>query len=110
LCKGSRLPLPVPAGYESPLQQQYGVRQYYHTVQPRNAALAVIASLFIPGLGSMINGKAGKGVLILCCYIVAAISCLFLIGFILAPAVWIWGMVAGYQDATKWNREHGILS
>ena len=34
----------------------------------------------------------------------------FLVGFIAAPAVWIWGMVAANNDAHKWNRAHGILS
>jgi hypothetical protein len=32
------------------------------------------------------------------------------IGLITAPIVWIVGMVMGYQDAQKWNRDHGILS
>ena len=80
------------------------------TVQPHSAGLAVAASFFVPGLGSMLNERVGKGVLIVCCYAVAWISCLFLIGFVLAPAVWIWGMVAANNDAHSWNRAHGILS
>jgi TM2 domain-containing membrane protein YozV len=79
-------------------------------IQPHSAELAVVASFFIPGLGSMLNKKAGKGVLILACYIVAWISTIVLVGFILAPAVWIWGMVSAHGDAHRWNRAHGIIS
>ncbi|MGH3305187.1 MAG: hypothetical protein ACRDOK_26665 [Streptosporangiaceae bacterium] len=76
----------------------------------RITGLAVIASVFIPGLGSMVNGKIGKGIGILAAYIVSVVLCLVVVGFILAPACWIWGMVAGYNEAQKWNRAHGILS
>jgi TM2 domain-containing membrane protein YozV len=96
--------LPVP--YQAAGQPQ----PYYQAVVPHSLALAVIASFFIPGLGSMLNNKVGKGVGILACSFVAAILCLVLIGFVLSPIVWIWGMLAGYQDAQKWNRDHGIMS
>ena len=58
----------------------------------------------------MFNEKVGKGIGILACYVVAVILCAVLVGFIAAPAVWIWGMVAANNDAHKWNRAHGILS
>jgi hypothetical protein len=54
----------------------------------------------------MLNEKAGKGIGILACYVVAFILVFFLVGFI-AAAVWIWGMVAANNDAHKWNRAHG---
>jgi TM2 domain-containing membrane protein YozV len=82
----------------------------YHQVQPHSAALGVVASFFIPGLGSMLNEKVGKGIGILACYIVSIFLVLVLVGFIAAPAVWIWGMVAANNDAHTWNRAHGILS
>jgi TM2 domain-containing membrane protein YozV len=82
----------------------------YHQVQPHSAALAVVASFFIPGLGSMLNEKVGKGVGILALYILSWICTIILIGFAMAPAVWIWGMVTANNDANKWNRAHGIMS
>jgi TM2 domain-containing membrane protein YozV len=88
----------------------YGQVVQYHQVQPHSAALSVVASFFIPGLGSMLNEKVGKGIGILACYIVAVISIAVLVGFVLAPAVWIWGMVAANNDAHKQDRTHGILS
>ncbi len=103
--------LPAPAEQAYPaVPPAYGQPMAYHQVQPHSAALAVVASFFIPGLGSMLNEQVGKGVLILCCYFVAVISCFILIGFIAAPAVWIWGMVAANNDVHQWNRAHGIMS
>lgn len=103
------VPVPYQHGGQWPYQpgSPYPVRQ---VVAPRSMPLAVLASFVIPGLGSIINGKVGKGLLILGCYFVACISCLILIGFVLAPAVWIWGMIAAANDVRAWNRQHGIIS
>ena len=80
-------------------------------IQPKNPAVAVVASLLLPGLGSMISGNAGIGVLILCLYIVSFFFwLLFLIGVPFTIGFWIWGMVQAHADAVKWNRQHGILS
>ena len=103
--------LPVPAQQAAqPVVPALGQPMAYHQVQPHNAGLAVVASFFIPGLGSMLNEKVGKGVGILACYVVALVLTLVLIGFIVAPAVWIWGMVTANNDANSWNRAHGIMS
>jgi TM2 domain-containing membrane protein YozV len=93
---------PPPPGYGQPM--------VYQQVQPHSAALGVVASFFIPGLGSMLNEKVGKGIGILAAYIVSVILVFFLVGIIAAPAVWIWGMVAANNDVHKWNRAHGIQS
>jgi TM2 domain-containing membrane protein YozV len=93
-----------------PMQQAYGQGLAYQQVQPHSAGLAVVASFFIPGLGSMLNEQVGKGIGILAAYIVSVILVFFLVGIIAAPAVWIWGMVAANNDAHKWNRAHGIMS
>lgn len=100
-------PLPPP-----PMPAVYGQAQPqpYYQVAPKNPALGVICSVFIPGLGSMIAGKGGKGALILILNIVGWITVIFVVGWFLALGTWIWGMVAGYQDAQKWNRDHGIIS
>jgi uncharacterized membrane protein len=58
----------------------------------------------------MINGKGGKGALLLIGYILSVVACLVIVGFITAPIIWIVGMVMAYRDAQKWNRDHGILS
>jgi TM2 domain-containing membrane protein YozV len=103
--------LAVPQHYAAQAPAQgYGQPMMYSQVQPHNVALAVIASFFIPGLGSMLNEKVGKGIGILACYLAGVVLCFFLIGIVVAPAVWIWGMVAANNDVHKWNRAHGIMS
>jgi TM2 domain-containing membrane protein YozV len=92
-----------PGGYGAPYQM-------HPMVAPRNPALGVLLSLFIPGLGSMVNGRPGKGVLILATYCVGWLLILVLIGLPIVFGTWIWGMVDGYQSAQSWNRSHGIIS
>ena len=79
-------------------------------IQPKSPGVAVVASLFLPGLGSMISGNVGMGVLILCLYVVSFLGWLILIGIPFTIGFWIWGMVQAHSDAVKWNRQHGIFS
>lgn len=101
---------PPPPTPGLPAMYQQGQPQPYYQVAPKNPALGVIASLFIPGLGSMIVGKGGKGALILILNIIGWVTVIFIVGWFLALGTWIWGMVAGYQDAQDWNRQHGVIS
>ena len=80
------------------------------SIRPRGRALGAVVSIFLPGVGSMINGSAGRGSIILIAYVIACLLCLVLIGFILAPAVWVWGIIDGALSADRWNRSHGIIS
>ncbi|CAN5617949.1 hypothetical protein BH23ACT6_BH23ACT6_14300 [soil metagenome] len=86
-------------------------------VAPKNPAVHVLVSFFLPGVGTMLNGETAKGLILLTSYLV----CLFLgfllsfilIGFLFFPFViglWIWGMVDAYLGAQKWNARHGIIS
>jgi TM2 domain-containing membrane protein YozV len=116
----------VQAQYQAPAQPQYGVQPYAPqpgypmgmgqgqpqqlVVAPRSPAISLIASFFIPGLGSMINNRVGIGIGILCLYAFGLILSFFLIGVPIALGAWIWGMVDGYQSAQAWNRAHGIIS
>lgn len=79
-------------------------------VAPKNPALALLASFFIPGLGSMLNGEGGKGAGILIGYLVCIPLSFVVIGIPGMFAFWIWGMVDGYQGAQRWNARYGILS
>ncbi len=79
-------------------------------VQPKNPALALLGSFFVPGLGSFMNGEGGKGIIILVGYVISLLLMFVLIGFFTAPIFWIWGMVDGYQGAQRWNAQHGIVS
>ena len=103
-------PWAMPAQNSHPYIAPVPGQMQYRQVQPHSPGLAVAASFFVPGLGSMLNERVGKGILILVLAIIAWASAIFLIGFLLGPAVWIWGMVTANNDAHRWNRAHGILS
>ena len=80
------------------------------TVAPKNPALSVLLSIFIPGLGSMVNGNVGTGVAILILNIIGWMLAIVLIGIPLAIGTWIWGLVDAYRSAQRRNRSHGIIS
>ena len=48
------------------------------SVRPRGRALGAVVSIFLPGVGSMINGSAGRGSIILIAYVIACLLCLVL--------------------------------
>ena len=79
-------------------------------VAPKSPGLALVASFFVPGLGQLVNGQVGKGVAMFFAYVVSLLLLFAFIGFVLAPAVWIWSMVDAYSGAQQWNARHGILS
>jgi TM2 domain-containing membrane protein YozV len=79
-------------------------------VAPKNPAISLIVSFFIPGVGSMINGDSGIGVAILLLWLAGLGLSVFLIGVPLAIGAWIWGMIDAYQGAQRWNARHGIIS
>ena len=108
---------PQPGGYPQPYapvpygSPPYpGYSPYGYGVAPKSPALALLASFFIPGLGSMLNGEVGKGIGILVGYLVSAVLTIVIVGFVGLAIFWIWGMVDGYQGARAWNARHGIVS
>ena len=83
----------------------------------KDPAISLILSLFIPGVGSMVNGDVGAGVGFLGLYIfgLVLVICLgwILIGFIGLPLMvvaWGWGMYHAYQGAVELNRRNGYQS
>jgi TM2 domain-containing membrane protein YozV len=79
-------------------------------VAPKSPAMGVLLSVFIPGLGSMVNGKVGMGVTILTLNLLGWFLAFALIGIPIAIGTWIWGLVDGYLSAQQWNRARGIIS
>lgn len=97
---------PMPYGYHPPMQ-----------VAPKSPGVSLLASFFIPGLGSMLNGDGFKGSAILVAYLCCSvIGLLFwwlllpLLFLVAAAGLWVWGMVDAYQGARLWNLRHGIIS
>jgi TM2 domain-containing membrane protein YozV len=107
-------PLPAADGPYAQAAPQFQGAQQAHAVQqvvlPKNPALGVILSFFIPGLGSMVNGSGARGGIILAVYAFGWILSLVLIGIPILIGAWIWGLVDGYLSAQRWNQAHGIVS
>lgn len=106
-------PDPVDRGdFGHPLDEriQYPPMYPQQQVAAKNPGLALVASFFIPGLGSLLNGSIGVGILIFSAYVLSWLLLFVVVGFITLPAVWIWGMYDGYHGAKKWNAQHGIVS
>jgi TM2 domain-containing membrane protein YozV len=96
---------------QSPQFQQAPLSQpAQQIILPKNPALGVILSFFIPGLGSIVNGSTGRGVAILGLYVFGWILAFFLIGIPILIGAFIWGLVDGYLSAQRWNQAHGIVS
>jgi TM2 domain-containing membrane protein YozV len=85
---------PVPPGY----------------VAPKSPGLSLLASFFIPGLGSIINGDVGKGLVIMLGYFVSCLLVIILVGILGVVGFWVWGLVDAYQGARLWNARHGLVS
>ena len=79
-------------------------------IVPKNPAISLLVSFFLPGVGSMINGDVGVGIGILALFLVGITLAVVLIGIPMALAAWVWGLIDAYQGAQRWNRAHGILS
>jgi TM2 domain-containing membrane protein YozV len=96
---------PVPGPYAAWAPSPTG-----YAVAPKNPAVSLIASFFIPGLGSMLNGDVGRGIGILVGYFVCIFLFFLIVPLLVAVGLWVWGMVDAYQGAQQWNRRHGIVS
>jgi TM2 domain-containing membrane protein YozV len=90
--------------------QPYGQVAQVAQVAPKNPGLALLASFFFPGLGTLMNGQAGKGVGIFVGYVVSWFLIVVIVGFVGVLGFWVWGMVDAYQGAKSWNARHGIIS
>jgi TM2 domain-containing membrane protein YozV len=69
----------------------------------KDPAIAVVLSFLVCGLGQIYNGQYAKGFVLIVCYAVAWWLTIILIGFLIAPILWISGMVDAYQSAKRIN-------
>lgn len=79
-------------------------------IKAKNPGLACVLSILVPGLGQLLNGDIGIGIGMFIVAGIAWFSLLWVVGFILLPAVYIWSAVEAYNAAKRWNTQHGILS
>jgi TM2 domain-containing membrane protein YozV len=72
-------------------------------VQTKSAGLALFLSLIFPGLGQLYNGNAGKGTTLIVLSVISIALLLALIGFLIYPIIWLYGMVDAYNEAGRIN-------
>lgn len=85
--------------------QPYG---QYPQVARKDPAIMLVASLIIPGLGTLLNGSTGKGIGIFAGYCIGALLSVILIGLPIMFGFWVWGMVDAYNGAKDFNARHGL--
>ena len=101
--------------------EPYGVQPYgspgYGAVHPyapaygasrKEPALSLVLSFFLPGLGTLINGQAGKGIGIMAGYFLGILLSVVLIGIPIMLGFWVWGMVDAYSGAKEYNARNGF--
>ena len=74
----------------------------------KNPGLSLLASFFVPGLGSIINGDVARGLGIMIGYFVSCLLVIIFIGIFGVFGFWLYGLVDAYQGARLWNDRHGI--
>ena len=68
--------------------------------------LAAVCNFFIPGLGPLVQGRVMSAILFFVGFAISAALTLVLIGYVLAPIVYIWCIInAARYSAPKVNFE-----
>jgi TM2 domain-containing membrane protein YozV len=70
----------------------------------KNPTVATLLSFVITGLGQFYNGQIFKGIAFLGSMFISCLLMALYIGFILAPIVWILGMVDANTSAKRINQ------
>ena len=103
------MPPPPPQGYAPQPGFQAPPGGYPTTASgAKNPILSLVLSLVLPGLGTIITGETGKGIGIMVGFFVSLVLIVVVIGLLLAPAVWAFGLYDAFQGAKKWNVQHGF--
>ncbi|WP_427888811.1 hypothetical protein ACQHIV_36110 [Kribbella sp. GL6] len=104
-------PQPQPQQFYQPAPYQpFPPMMPMQQIKAKNPGLACVLSILVPGLGQFLNGDIGLGIGMFVVAGIAWFSLLWVIGFLLLPAVYIWSAVEAYNAAQRWNTQHGVLS
>jgi|SRR5271169_3262402 len=99
---GIIVPAPGAAAGAGPVPQVVFIRA------AKSPGVAVVLSFFMAGLGQIYNGQIGKGVAFMIAYFCSLLLMWVLVGFIIAPILWIWSMVDAYKTAERINAQSGV--
>lgn len=101
---GAQPPVPYQQGYPQPAAYQQHAAAVAVLGQ-RSAGLAALLSILLVGAGQMYCGRVGRGFAFLGASILSYLLMFVLIGFLLAPAVFIWALVDAINLASRHNAE-----
>lgn len=73
----------------------------------KSAIVALALSFFLPGLGHVYAGSVGVGLLVLGLWLLSLLLIFVLIGLLLAPVVWLFGMAHSAVVAERRNARNG---
>ena len=74
----------------------------------KNPGVSAVLSFLICGLGQIYNGQILKGLMFLVLYAISWALTYVLIGWIILPVLWIWGIYDAYRNAEKINNNSTI--
>jgi TM2 domain-containing membrane protein YozV len=74
-----------------------------YPVETKSKGLAAFLSLIFPGLGQLYNGRIGRGLTFILVSIFSIFLMAGLIGFLIYPLVWLYGIVDAYNGAKMIN-------
>ena len=76
--------------------------------EEKNVLLSAILSFLFPGLGHLYLGLNTKGISFVIAYIVSWALMFLLIGFILAPIVWLWALIDSIKSTEAINKGESV--
>lgn len=73
------------------------------TTEEKNPILALILSIFFPGIGQFYNGQPKKGIIIIIAAIISVALFIIMIGAVLYLIVWVYALYDAYTSAVSIN-------
>lgn len=73
------------------------------TTEEKNPILALILSIFFPGIGQFYNGQPKKGILLIIAAIISVALFIIMIGAVLYLIVWVYALYDAYTSAVSIN-------
>lgn len=94
-------PPPPAAGYSPNAVHPMAVAAM--SMNRKSPGVAVLLSLLVTGAGQVYCGRAARGAAFFAAGFCAAVSLLFIIGFVLLPIIWIWAAIDAASVASRQN-------
>ena len=73
------------------------------TTEEKSPILALILSVFFPGIGQFYNGQPKKGIIIIIAAIISVALFIIMIGAVLYLIVWVYALYDAYTSAVSIN-------